>query len=93
MCKDFVRDGICRFRHDFSYRHVKDSEKDMNVNKNSVDIYTEYIKTITEELKEIISCMKNQIQIFNQEIESSKKINFSVIVELVVYLLDHTRTS
>ena len=61
--------------------------------KNTVDLYAKYIKTITEELKEIKSCMKNQIQMFNQEIESSKKINFSVIVEIVVSLLDPTRSS
>ena len=54
--------------------------------KNTVDLYTEYIKTITEELKEIISLMKTQITMFNQEIESSKKIYFSVIVELVVFI-------
>ena len=46
----FFQIADCRFSNDCSYRHVKDSEKDMKVNKDTVDLNTEYIKTITEEI-------------------------------------------
>ena len=64
--------------------------------KYTIEQHTKDIKIITEEmnkLKEIVSLMKNQIIVLNNEIESSKQINVSEIVELVVSLLDTPKTS
>ena len=64
--------------------------------KYTIEQHTKDIKIITEEmnkLKEIVSLMKNQIIVLNNEIESSKQINVSEIVQLVVSLLDTPKTS
>ena len=64
--------------------------------KYTIEQHTKDIKIITEEmnkLKEIVSLMKNQIIVLNNEIESSKQINVSEIVELVMSLLDTPKTS
>jgi hypothetical protein len=44
-------------------------------------------------IKETIVFMQNQITALNDEIQSSKKINISEIVGLVVSLLDNPKTS
>ena len=51
------------------------------------------IKDEMDKLKETISLMQNKITELNQEIQSSKTINISEIVGLVVSLLDNTQTS
>ena len=44
-------------------------------------------------IKEIMVVMQNQITALNDEIQSSKKINISEIVGLVVSLLDNPKAS
>ena len=51
------------------------------------------IKDEINKLKETISVMQNKITELNQDIQSSKTIDISQIVGLVVSLLDNTKTS
>ena len=94
-CKHFFREGICRFGEDCSYRHKNDFNIDLNV-EDIKEQHANEIKTLKDEMskiKEIMVLMQNQITALNDEIQSSKKINISEIVVLVVSLLDNPKAS
>ena len=91
----FYKEEICRFGEDCSYAHKKVMNKDMKFEemKDKHENEINDIKDEMDKLKETISLMQNKITELNQEIQSSKTINISEIVGLVVSLLDNTKTS
>ena len=95
LCRNYFREGICRYGGDCSYKHEKVINKYHEVQdiqkQNASEINA--IKDEMSKLKEIVSLMQNQIAELNQEIQSTKKINIAEIVGLVVSLLDNSKSS
>ena len=89
-CKNYFREGSCRFKEHCSYQHKKDLNQDI-LKQNDIEINA--IKEEISKLKEIISLMQKQIIELNQEIQDSNKINVAEIVGLVVSLLDNSEAS
>ena len=86
VCKNYKRDETCRFNDQCAYKHEKDSEQKINV-KDHIKNHEKLIVAIkdeTNQLKEIISQIGNQILILNQNIEHINKINVQEVVEIVV---------
>ena len=72
-------EGICMFGEDCSYKHEKDSNKDLNV-QNIKEQHAKEVKSLKDEMSKIqetIFFIQNQITALNEEIQKSKKMDIS----------------
>ena len=69
VCKNFNKEGACRFKEKCAYKDEKDMIQNINV-KNLIANHEKEISAMKDEMKQlktIVSQMENKIIILNQE--------------------------